>query len=606
VAAIEKMFTEAVAFYNRGQLDRAATVCETVLKADCSHLDALYLLGTLRAQQGNHREAISLMGEVVRHRPNLAELHYNLGTSQVICNRPEDAITSYRRALELRPDFPDAYNNLGNALMSLKQFDAAIASYRHALELRADHPYAHSMLAIACRQVCDWSTFTKTEHELGEHVRLEKSVVNPFGFLTWSGAPEDQLHCARMFIQNRIGSAPARMHKNSLPISKQLRIAYLSADFHDHATANLMAGLFECHAREQFEVLAFSYGPDDRSAMRRRLRATFDNFIDVSCMSDQQVAQQIAELGVHIAIDLKGYTQDSRPGILAHRPAPIQVNYLGYPGTMGAEFIDYILVDPFVVPADQQPYYTEKLVHLPDCYQVNDSQREIAAHIPSRAECDLPEDGFVFCCFNKNYKITPDLFDIWMRLLEAVQGSVLWLIRDNEAVEKNLRHEAQTRGVNPGRIIFAGHAALPTHLARQRQADLFLDTLPYNAHTTASDALWVGLPLLTCAGRMFPGRVAGSLLHAVGMPELVTESLTEYEALALKLATDPQLLQGFRERLAQHRANAPLFDTDRFRRHIESAYMRMWQIREEGEAPKPFAVKPETGSPEPITQGDPE
>jgi len=363
-----------------------------------------------------------------------------------------------------------------------------------------------------------------------------------------------------------------------------------------------MAGLFECHDRERFEILAISYGPDDSSAMRQRLLAAFDNFVEVGHMSDQQAAQQIAVLGVHIAVDLKGYTQDSRPEILAYQPAPVQVNYLGYPGTMGADFIDYILVDPFVVPMDQQPFYTEKLVHLPDCYQVNDRQREIAAQTPSRAECKLPGDGFVFCCFNKIYKITPDFFDIWMRLLKAVPGSVLWLIRDNETAERNLQQEALARGVNPERIIFAERTTQQAHLARQRQADLFLDTLPYNAHTTASDALWVGLPILTCAGRLFPGRVAGSLLHAVGLPELVTESLAEYEALTQKLATDPALLQGLRKRLVQHRSDAPLFDTDRFRRQIEAAYSQMWKIRKDGGEPKPFAVQPETGSAETATQ----
>lgn len=605
MAAIEKVFAEAVALYKRGQLAHAASACEAVLKVDRNHLDARYLLGLLLAQQGYYREAVSHMGEVVRSRPNVADLHYNFGNTLMGCNQPEEAIASYRRALELRPDFPDAHNNLGNTLMSLKRFEEAIASYRRALELRPDHSFARSMLAIACRQICDWSEFAETGRYFSEHARLARSVVNPFVFLTWSGEPEGQLRCAQRFIQSRIGSGLAQVRRDALPTGKRLRIAYLSADFHDHATANLMAGLFECHDRERFEVLAFSYGPDDRSAMRLRLQAAFDDFIDVRGMSDQQVAQRIAELGVHIVIDLKGYTQDARPEILAHRPAPIQVNYLGYPGTMGADFIDYILVDPFVVPADQQPFYTEKLVHLPDCYQVNDRQRDVATHTPSRAECRLPEDGFVFCCFNKIYKITPDFFDIWMRLLEAVPGSVLWLLRDSEVAERNLRREAQTRGVNPGRLIFAERKKLPAHLARQRQADLFLDTLPYNAHTTASDALWVGLPLLTCAGRMFPSRVAGSLLHAVGMPELVTESLTEYEALARKLATDPELLHGFRERLAQHRATAPLFDTDRFRRHIESAYTQMWQIWEDGEAPKYFAVKPETGPTETTTQGEP-
>jgi len=353
-----------------------------------------------------------------------------------------------------------------------------------------------------------------------------------------------------------------------------------------------MAELFERHDRERFEVFAFSFGPDGGSPMRRRLEKAFDHFIDVRDISDADVARQIAELGVHVAIDLMGYTKHCRPGILAHRPAPVQVNYLGFPGTMGADFIDYILVDPFVVPLDQQPFFTEKLVHLPDCYQVTDSKRERADRTPSRADYGLPEEGFVFCCFNNNYKITPSFFEVWMRLLQAVPGSVLWLSGDNDTAERNLRREAEERGVDPERLIFAPRVEYADYLERYKLADLFLDTLPYNAGATASDALWAGLPILTCAGRSFAARMAGSLLHAVGLPELITTNLEDYEALALKLATEPEVLGALRTKLAENRDTAPLFDTDRFRRHIEAAYEQMWQTWEKGEAPKPFAVEP--------------
>ena len=293
---------------------------------------------------------------------------------------------------------------------------------------------------------------------------------------------------------------------------------------------------------------------------------------------------------VDILVDLKGFTQNCRPAILAHRPAPIQVNYLGYPGTMGADFIDYIIVDPFVVPPDQQPFFSEQLVHLPDCYQCNDDTREIAQRTPSRSECDLPEQGFVFCCFNNSYKITPTFFDIWMRLLHVVPHSVLWLLDTNSSAKTNLVREAAARGIVPERLIFASRLPLPEHLARHRLADLFLDTLPYNAHTTASDALWAGLPVLTCAGNTFAGRVAGSLLRAVGLGELVTTTLEDYEAMALRLARDVELLTRLRVCLAQNRRSYPLFDTERYARNIETAYWRMWERWRAGRPPAAFSV----------------
>jgi Glycosyl transferase family 41 len=326
--------------------------------------------------------------------------------------------------------------------------------------------------------------------------------------------------------------------------------------------------------------------------MRARLIAAFDEFHDVRMQSDREVAELIRKREVDIAVDLKGLTQDSRPGILASRPAPVQVTYIGFPGTIGADFIDYVLADPTVLPFDQAPFYPEKIVHLPDCYQVNDRHRQITAAAPARTDAGLPERGFVFCCFNNNWKITPALFDVWMRLLRAVEGSVLWLIRDNEAAAANLRQQAAARGIDPARLVFADHVTLEAHLARHRLADLFLDTLPYNAHTTASDALWTGLPIVTCLGESFSGRVAASLLNTVGLSDLVTANLADYEALAMKLATDPSALGKVRARLAANRSTFPLFDTDRFRRHIEAAYTTMWEIHQRGEAPRSFGVEP--------------
>ncbi|HEV3138599.1 MAG TPA: hypothetical protein VGZ26_11860, partial [Pirellulales bacterium] len=372
--------------------------------------------------------------------------------------------------------------------------------------------------------------------------------------------------------------------------NSKITVGYVSADFHSHATAQLTAELFEKHDRGHFSIIGYSFGPNDSSPMRRRLVNAFDRFVDLKNTAYQEAAELIAADGVQIAVDLKGQTMDSRQEIFSFRPAPIQVSYLGYPSTMGAPFIDYILVDDFVVPSDQQPFYTEKLVHLPGCYQVNDSQREIASHTPSRAECGLPEQGFVFCCFNNNYKITPAVFGVWMKLLQAVPGSVLWLLEGNRFAPANLRREALARGVAAERLVFAPRLPLAEHLARHRVADLFVDTIPYNAHTTASEALWAGCPLLTIAGETFASRVAGSLLRAVGLPELITTCLDEYEQLALRLATDPKQLADLRARLQTNKSTSALFDGGQFARNLEKAYVAMLEIYASGEKPRAFRV----------------
>jgi predicted O-linked N-acetylglucosamine transferase (SPINDLY family) len=339
----------------------------------------------------------------------------------------------------------------------------------------------------------------------------------------------------------------------------------------------LLVGVFEAHDRTRFETIAISLRPSDESAMRRRVVAAFDRFIDATRMRDVEVSALMRELEVDIAVDLTGYTGDNRTDIFAQRPAPVQVNYLGFPGGMGAEYIDYILADAFVIPDAARPHYAEQVVHLPHCFQANDDQREIAEFTPSRAEAGLPETGFVFCAFNNVYKLNPPMFDIWMRLLRAVPDSVLWLAADAPNVRKNLAAEAMRRGVEPERLVFSPRIAYPEHLARMRLADLFLDTLPFNAGTTASDALWAGLPVLTCAGEAFAARMAGSLLNAVGLPELITHDLAEYEALALELATSPARLAEIKTRLAANRLSAPLFDTKLFCRNLESAYQQMWE-----------------------------
>jgi protein O-GlcNAc transferase len=422
------------------------------------------------------------------------------------------------------------------------------------------------------------------------------SISNPFVFLHYVDDPKLHLICSTTYLKNKLSTQRPVIRKERSRRRDRARIAYLSADFYQHATSYLMAELFERHDRKRFEPFGISFGIDDGSEMRARVVKAFDHFHDVRGLDDAKVAKLLSELEIDIAIDLKGHTRDDRFGIFAHRPAPIQVSYLGYPGTTGADFIDYVIADEIVLPFDQQPFWSEKIVHLPGCYQVNDRKRQIAERTPTRKECGLPERGFGFCSFNNNCKITPPVFDIWMRLLDKVEGSVLWLLRDNPTAEQNLRREAAARGIDPVRLVFADRLQLAEHLARHRLADLFLDTLPYNAHTTASDALWAGLPVLTCFGKGFAARVAASLLDAVGLPELVTKGLEEYEVLALKLAREPALLSAYRERLEKNRPTAPLFDTDRFRQHIEQAYLTMLDIHDRGKKPRSFSVASQLGS----------
>jgi predicted O-linked N-acetylglucosamine transferase (SPINDLY family) len=432
------------------------------------------------------------------------------------------------------------------------------------------------------------ASWESADADLGR-LRSNLEGATPFSLLGVIDDPEALLRSNRAFAQS-IPAAGSPLWKGQKYRHAKIRIAYLSADFHTHATAYLIAELIELHDRDAFEVIGVSFGPEDHSELRARLRGAFDEFVDVSERSDLEIAQYLLAHEVDIAIDLKGYTRHSRPGMLALRPAPIQVNYLGYPSTMGASFIDYLVADPVVVPPEHRSSYSEKIAFLPNCYQVNDRKRPIDVRTPSRREERLPEDAFVFCSFSGTWKITPEFFSLWMRLLQAVPGSVLWLIEQNRWAVDNLRREAAARGIATERLVFAPFAANPRHLARHRLADLFLDTLPCNAHTTASDALWAGLPVLTCMGRSFAGRVGASLIHAVGLPMLVAESMEDYEQTALELARNPARLASLRAALLRNGPTSALFDTTRFCRDLETAYRLMWRRHQRGESPEDFTV----------------
>jgi predicted O-linked N-acetylglucosamine transferase (SPINDLY family) len=596
--AVELKPDYAEAFYNRATVLRQQARPEDALAAygeavglRNDYADAINNAGIVLQELGRAGEAVELYRRLLQRMPAHADACNNLGTALLAEGRAEEARAAFEQALVRKPDFPEAACNLGNARRELGDLAGAIAAYRNALRLRPDYSDAFSQLVHHRALACEWSDCDADQARLLEMVRRGVRVP-PFYLLSTKASASDQLVCAEQWIEP-ITPPPKTVFEHDVSAPRErIRLGYLSGDFHQHATAQLTAELFELHDRDRFEVFAYSYGSDDHSPMRARLDRAFDRFVDIQALSHRDAAQIIHTDKIDILVDLKGYTHHARPAIPACRPAPVQVSYLGYPATMGADFIDYIIVDPIVVPESQQPFFSEKLVHLPGCYQVNDRRRAVSAST-SRRDCGLPESGLVFCSFNNSYKISPAFFDIWMRLLHAVPGSVLWLLEANELVKANLCSEAEKRGVEAERLIFALRVGPAEHLGRHRHAALFLDTLPCNAHTTASDALWAGLPVLTCCGNTFAGRVAASLLAAAGMPELIAPSLEEYEHMALTLARDPQRLIALRQKLAVNRDGSALFDLEKFTGNIEAAYARMWQTWLSGERPAAFSI--ETG-----------
>jgi predicted O-linked N-acetylglucosamine transferase (SPINDLY family) len=542
-------------------------------------------------RQGRRREALACYETYLDGNPQSAEAWHNCGIALAQMKRYADAIPRFDKALGLRPDAAQAWNNRAHALFELKRFAEAAVDYERALALDPAYPFARGYRLLAKLWCCDWTGLEAEKAKIRDEIRAGRPVMQPFGNLMVSETPEDQLRCARTWTRLSQPEAPPPLWRGERYGHEKIRVAYVSGDFAMHPVALLMAGVFEHHDRCAFETIAVSYGGDDGSALRARLERAFDHFIDGRGLSDFAIASRLREMEVDIAVDLMGLTGECRNGILAHRPAPVQVNYLGYPGTMGVGHMDYILADRIVIPDDERQHYAEQVVHLPDTYMATDRARAIAPEV-TRAEAGLPPDGVVFCSFNRAFKYTPATFDVWMRVLAAVEGSVLWLPRNNESAQSHLRREAAARGIASERLVFAARVEKDEdHLARLACADLFLDTLPHNAHSTAVDALWAGVPVLTAAGSSFAGRVAASLLHALGLPELATPSLADYEALAIRLGREPQNLAALKATLAEHRLSAPLFDTARFTRALESAFCTMRAHVRNGEPPKSFAVE---------------
>lgn len=587
---INTLGNRAVVLIKLLRYDDAVASFHSALAIVPDHLETQIDLARLFLLKKTPAEALSAIEPVLAQQPEQVQARTIRGDALLALGRAAEALAEFDRVLALNPGDPDLLNRRCNTLLLLNQPEALIECYERLLQVAPDYDYALGCLLHAKLNCCDWRDYDDMVQKVREAVQSGKRADLPFTFLAVSDSAADQLQCARLHAAHDYPLPAQPLWRGEIYRHDKIRVAYLSADFHEHATAYLMAGLFEAHDAKRFEVTAISFGPETGDAMRSRLKHAFARFIDVQNLSDYDVAARLRELEIDIAVDLKGYTQQHRAGILAYRPVPIQINYLGYPGTMGADFVDYIIADATVIPPSDRVHYTEKVVYLPDSYQVNDAGRKISSRMLTRAAADLPRDGIVFCCFNNHYKIIPAVFDCWMRILTKVKGSVLWLLAGHEVAMCNLRLEAQRRGVAPERLVFAPRMKLEDHLARHRLADIFLDTLPYNAHTTASDALWAGLPVVTCGGTTFAGRVAASLLTAAQMPELITDTMEQYEALALQLATQSDTLAKIKAKLGSRFAVCPLFNTGKYCRHLETAYTMMHERYSNGAGPQAFTV----------------
>jgi predicted O-linked N-acetylglucosamine transferase (SPINDLY family) len=572
--------SEAMASYTRA----------TVLAPGRSEL--FFVQAMALQDMGRHAEAVDAFDEALLRGLDYADVWNNRGSSLRSLERYSQALESFEHALSIDHSHPEALGNRGAVLQKLNRHAEAARAFEKFASAAPDHKYLLSGQLTAAASLCDWATIERLRPRFEVEVMSGKSIVNPFFLLGLSDDPA-LAHAAALHYGHDFLPWLAKVEMPKPAPGEKIRIAYLSADFRQHAVGHLMIGIFEHHDRARFELTGVSYGPEEDSPIRSRFKKTFDHFIDAHGVPDAEVAERLRAMNIDIAVDLMGFTRGARPGVMARRPAPVSVSYLGFPTSTAADFMDYIIADAIVLPEDQQAHYSEQIVRMPDCYwpaTAHDLVQPIAA-TPTRAAAGLPNEGFVFGCFNHHGKIGRPQFEIWMRLLSAVPGSVLWLIDDSG--RENLRKEAAARGMDPARLVFAPKVPQAEHLARCRLMDLVLDTLPYNAHTTATDALRLGVPVVTCMGRSFSSRVGASLLAAARFPELITDDMGDYETLALALATDPERMAAIRARLGDERFATPVFDIPRFMAHWEKGFATMAARYRSGEAPAPFFITPD-------------
>jgi predicted O-linked N-acetylglucosamine transferase (SPINDLY family) len=600
----------AIKLHQNGQLEQAELIYKQLLQFKPKNADAKHLLGLIEYERGNYQTAIDFINQAICINPNLAEAYSNRGVALKELKQLTAALESYDKSIALKSNIADTHYNQGIVLHELKKFDLAIKSYDNAISLKSDFAEAYYSRGIALKElnlyeeallsfkrvftlnskfpfikgeiihsmmyICKWDNYYELTESINKDVSEGKLSASPFGYQGICDNPLLSFEAAKIFS---IIKYPSKINYDAKFSNKsnKIKIGYLCGEFRNQATSILMISLWEYHDRNKFEIIGFDNGWDDGSHIRKRINKAFDKIINISNMSDSDVISIIKHEQIDILINLNIFFGLQRNNVFAHKPAPIQVNYLGFPGTMGVNYLDYIIADKFVIPLNSQKYYSEKIVYLPNSYQVNDLYREQSKKIFTKSELGLPEEGFIFCCFNNNYKIIPSTFDSWVRILQTVEGSVLWLLEDNPCASKNLRKEAHRRGLDPNRLVFARRINFPDHLARHVVADLFLDTYPYNAHTTASDALWAGLPIVTCNGNSFASRVATSLLNAIDLPELVVKTQTDYEILAIELALNPIKLKEIKNKLAANKFTSSLFDTQQYTKHLETAFTKMYE-----------------------------
>ena len=574
---------------SRKDFEEAIGCFDAVIRINRNYAEAHCNRGHALQEIKRYDEALASCDAALAINPQNAEFHATRASVLHRLKRFDEALGELSVAISLQPANAGFQYNRGNILFELKRFSEAVAAYDDAFGRDSQLEYVEGDRFFAKLMICDWTNHAVESERLVAGVAAGRAVARPFVFQAIDSGQAMQTRCANLFVGHEFPAAPypsTGQHNRH----DRIRVAYISSDFRTHPVSYLIAGLIEGHSRARFNVTGISLQPEESSGTGQRMKRAFDSFVDASKMADKKIAQLIHEQEIDIAIDLNGFTRDARTNIFAQRPAPIQVNYLGYPGTMGAPYIDYIIADQIVAPAHQQEFYSEKIVYMPNSFQANDRERSISEKIFTRAELGLPPDGFVFCCFNNSYKINPDVFGIWMRILNQVNDSVLWLVADDKAVENNLRREAAARNISGERLIFAARIPYAEHLARLSSADLFLDTAPFNAGTTASDALWAKLPVLTRISDGFSGRMAASLLTAIDLPELITSTPQAYEALAIEMARSPEKLAEIKHRLSQNRLTKPLFNTQLFVRHIEQAYEEMYERYQAGLSPENIHV----------------
>jgi protein O-GlcNAc transferase len=592
----DAVFREANALFEDGRLDEAAALYDQLLEKHPEHAGALSMLGLLDLQRRRFDSALAYADRAFAVASGLtpAQIFDVLHTRASILRalgRRIDAIAACNAALEIDPDSAEIFALRGLIFKESMQLERSLADLEAAIELDSHLELIHGEAIQVALQSCEWEGFAHKVGDLLARVDAGQYVVQPYILSFLPSSPAQQLKAASQYFarNNPVVGGAVHLARSS---GEKLRIGYFSSDYHDHPTSQLMVEILKAHDRAQFEVFAFSFGGVAQSPMRKRVLEVCDRFTDVFGMSDDEAAALARAQRVHIAVDLNGFTALSRPGIFAAGAAPLQVNYLGYPGTLGNDRYDYIIGDDVVTPAEHRSYFAERTVVMPHSYQPNTgATRTAIAQKMSREEAGLPPGGLVFCCFNSVNKITPDVFDIWMRLLKEVEGSVLWLLEGAPVAMRNLRREAKTRGVSPERIIFAPRRPVGIYLARYAHADIFLDTLYYNGHTTGSDALLMNVPVVTRLGDAFAARVGASLLAAVGLPELIAKDADGYERLALELARDATALRAVRRKLADNLQSAPLFDAGRYTRNLETAYKAMSARHEQGLSPDHITVR---------------